>query len=104
MGVRHYQDNSRSAILVDFCFYNLLFCEEHNFTPEQASAFFAIMKRVFEHAFESKVIAPRCPSNNAPVVAWPHGRLADPLLQAKLTMEESFAFFKQQARRAHTSL
>ena len=50
---------SRSAILVDFCFYNLLFCEEHNFTPEQASAFFAIMKRVFEHAFESKVIANR---------------------------------------------
>ena len=57
IGVKHYEDNARSAILVDFCYYNLLFCEENELTPEQTSAFFSIMKQVFEHAFETKVRA-----------------------------------------------
>jgi len=55
MKVRHYQDNSRSAILVDFCFYNLLFCEEHLFNREQTSAFFSVMKSVFTDAFHGEV-------------------------------------------------
>lgn len=69
IGVKHYEDNARSAILVDFCYYNLLFCEENELTPEQTSAFFSIMKQVFEHAFETK---------------------------EDVTLEENYAFFKEK--------
>jgi hypothetical protein len=52
MGVKHYSDNPRSAILADFCLYNLVFCDEAGFSLAKKSAFFSIMKCVFEHAFQ----------------------------------------------------
>ena len=45
-GIKHYHDNPRSAILVDFCYYSLMFCEENEFEKEQTSAFFSIMLKV----------------------------------------------------------
>ena len=53
MGMRHYHDNPRSKILVDFCLYNIIFCDENAFSVHKKSAFFSIMKTVFVHAFES---------------------------------------------------
>ncbi|GMH70754.1 hypothetical protein TL16_g05487 [Triparma laevis f. inornata] len=47
-GIKHYNDNPRSAILVDFCYYSLMFCEENEFEKEQTSAFFSIMLKVFK--------------------------------------------------------
>ncbi|GMI08243.1 hypothetical protein TrVE_jg10451 [Triparma verrucosa] len=47
-GIKHYHDNPRSAILVDFCYYSLMFCEENEFEKEQTSAFFSIMLKVFK--------------------------------------------------------
>ena len=52
MNVKHYQDNSRSAILVDFLFYCLVFCDENGFSLPKKSALFSIMKLTFAHAFE----------------------------------------------------
>jgi hypothetical protein len=37
---------------VDFLLYNLMFCDENGFTVPKKSAFFSVMKQVFEHAFE----------------------------------------------------
>mmetsp|Transcript_54702 Transcript_54702/g.102422 ORF Transcript_54702/g.102422 Transcript_54702/m.102422 type:complete len:196 (-) Transcript_54702:358-945(-) len=54
MGVRHYQDNPKSTIMVDFCFYNIMFCDENSFSIPKKSAFFSVMKQVFEHAFEAE--------------------------------------------------
>mmetsp|Transcript_42723 Transcript_42723/g.72746 ORF Transcript_42723/g.72746 Transcript_42723/m.72746 type:complete len:196 (-) Transcript_42723:346-933(-) len=54
MGVRHYQDNPKSKIMVDFCFYNIMFCDENSFSIPKKSAFFSVMKQVFEHAFEAE--------------------------------------------------
>ena len=57
MGFGHYEDNPRSGIMVDFCLYNLMFCDEQGFTPEKKSAFFSVMKLVFEESFKGQVIA-----------------------------------------------
>jgi hypothetical protein len=37
---------------VDFCLYNLMFCDENSFSVPKKSAFFSVMKEVFEHSFE----------------------------------------------------
>lgn len=58
MEVNHYDDNPRSEILVDFCLYNLMFCDENDFSAAKKSAFFSIMKRVFEHGFQSADVVP----------------------------------------------
>ena len=51
LGVSHYDSNSRSAIFVDFCYYNLIFSHyEEGFSDEKTSVLFAMMKRVFERA------------------------------------------------------
>jgi hypothetical protein len=51
MNVKHYEDNPRSAIMVDFCFQLLTFCHaEAGFSDDKTSAFFSTMKQVFEHA------------------------------------------------------
>jgi hypothetical protein len=56
--VRHYADNPRSAVLVDFFLYNLMFCEENGFSRLKKSAFFSIMKEVFAHGFEGPAPVP----------------------------------------------
>ena len=56
MGFDHYEDNPRSGIMVDFCLYNLMFCDEQGFTPEKKSAFFSVMKLVFEESFKGQVL------------------------------------------------
>jgi hypothetical protein len=53
VGVRHYADNARSAIMVDFYLYNIVFCDESGFSTAKKSAFFSIMKLVFAHAFDA---------------------------------------------------
>jgi len=52
IGVTSYKSNSRIAIMVDFYYYNIMFCQENSFTDEQTSTFFAIMKLVFEFSVE----------------------------------------------------
>lgn len=58
MEMRHYGDNPRSGVLVDFYFYNLMFCEENNFSYLKKSALFSIMKEVFVHGFEGPTPVP----------------------------------------------
>jgi len=53
VGVKHYNDNARSSIMVDFYLYNIIFCDENGFSTAKKSAFFSIMKLVFAHAFDS---------------------------------------------------
>ena len=73
MGVRHYGDNPRSAILVDFYLYNLVFCDEHGFSFAKKSAFFSIMKLVFAHAFEQE--SPVAPVSREDSLAFFKGRV-----------------------------
>ena len=81
MGVKHYDDNPRSAILVDFCMYNLVFCDEEGFSVEKKSALFSIMKRVFEHAFQGGS----------------DGMDSGALVEGEtVTREESMEFFQEQ--------
>ena len=54
LGAKHYESNPRSAILVDFAYHNLLFCEEEAFLAAQTSAFFSIMNRVFLAAVDGR--------------------------------------------------
>lgn len=49
--IKEYCNDPWTVILVDFLYYNLLFCEEQNFSPEQTSTFFSIMKCVFDFTF-----------------------------------------------------
>mmetsp|Transcript_13051 Transcript_13051/g.22980 ORF Transcript_13051/g.22980 Transcript_13051/m.22980 type:complete len:179 (+) Transcript_13051:143-679(+) len=67
--LNHYADNARSAILADFCLYNLTFCEENGFSAEKSSALFSILRTTFEHSFEGPV---------------------------PVSMQESLAFFKER--------
>mmetsp|Transcript_32297 Transcript_32297/g.74649 ORF Transcript_32297/g.74649 Transcript_32297/m.74649 type:complete len:137 (+) Transcript_32297:161-571(+) len=53
--LNHYADNARSAILADFCLYNLTFCEENDFSAEKTSALFSILRLTFEYSFEGAV-------------------------------------------------
>lgn len=76
LNVNRYSDDPWTCILVDFMYYNLMFCEEHGFLPEQTSAFFSIMKAVFEHTFQ------RCDTGNK-----------------VLSMQESYGHFKRLVRR-----
>ena len=77
--VKHYADNTWSGILVDFLYYNLLFCEEKKLTAEKTSAFFSIMKRVFEFTFRPELEP---------------GNVDD--YEERVAVEASFAFFKEQ--------
>jgi len=43
--------------LVDFCYFNLMFCKENGLTLEQTSAFYSIMKKVFDHGIYNKDVA-----------------------------------------------
>jgi len=52
LGVKHYGDNERSAILTDFSFYNIMLADEMGLTDEQTSALFSILRAVFEASFE----------------------------------------------------
>lgn len=69
LNVKHYDDNPRSQIMIDFCMYNLVFCDENAFSLAKKSAFFSIMHHVFEHAFRGDAV----------------------------DRDESLAFFKKQA-------
>ena len=55
MDVNHYEENPRSGIMVDFFLYNLIYCKDEGFTMEQTSAFFSIMKAVFDHSLKDEV-------------------------------------------------
>jgi len=41
--------------MVDFFFYNLIFCRETGLSHEETSAFFSIMKAVFEFSISGEV-------------------------------------------------
>ncbi|KAI9000037.1 flagellar C1a complex subunit C1a-32-domain-containing protein [Gaertneriomyces semiglobifer] len=43
----------KDAIVLDFYYYNIRFAKDHGFSPEQASAFFSIMKRTHAQAVAS---------------------------------------------------
>jgi hypothetical protein len=58
--VQHYSENPRSAILVDFCYFSLLFCKTSSFTLSQTSAFFSIMLRVFTAAVDDRMSSEEC--------------------------------------------
>ncbi|TPX62028.1 hypothetical protein SpCBS45565_g07101 [Spizellomyces sp. 'palustris'] len=49
-------DPQRGAILLDFYYYNLRFAKDQHFSPEQASAFFSIMKTTHDKAMASPFI------------------------------------------------
>ncbi|KAJ1446721.1 flagellar C1a complex subunit C1a-32-domain-containing protein [Pelagophyceae sp. CCMP2097] len=74
--IRHYVDNTASAVLVDFLYYALLFCEESAWPPEKTSALFSIMKAVFEFTFKNDATAD--------------------FPQEDASREASFAFFKDK--------
>ena len=82
LAVKHYADNTWSGILVDFLYYNILFCEEKGLTPEKTSAFFTIMKRVFEFTFRPELEP---------------GNVDDDV--ERVGVDASFAFFKEQMLR-----
>ncbi|KAI9094867.1 flagellar C1a complex subunit C1a-32-domain-containing protein [Phlyctochytrium arcticum] len=46
-------DAPRTAILLDFFYYTLRFAKDHHFSPEQASAFFSIMKATHDKTVSS---------------------------------------------------
>ncbi|GMI33786.1 hypothetical protein TeGR_g5932, partial [Tetraparma gracilis] len=52
--------NPRSAILVDYCYFALLFCRENKFSLPQTSAFFAIMLKVFTSFCDDKQSSEEC--------------------------------------------
>lgn len=56
LDMKHYDDNPRSQIMIDFCMYNLIFCDENAFSLAKKSAFFSIMHNVFEHAFRGDAV------------------------------------------------
>lgn len=74
--IKEYCNDPWTVILVDFLYYNLLFCEEQNFRPEQTSTFFSIMKAVFDFTFRQ----PSVDGNGADVAG----------------IKESFNFFKSK--------
>ena len=82
LAVKHYADNTWSGILVDFLYYNILFCEEKGLSPEKTSAFFTIMKRVFEFTFRPELEP---------------GNVDDDV--ERVGVDASFAFFKEQMLR-----
>ena len=45
---------------MDFCYFNLMFCMENDFSPKQTSAFYSIMLKVFKAAVDE-----RMPSDDA---------------------------------------
>lgn len=73
--VKHYADNSWSGVLVDFLYYGLMFAEERSLRPDQTSALFSILRKVFEFTFR-----PDSDADGSP----------------RIEMAESFAFFKDQ--------
>ena len=52
LNVKYYANNPRSAIMVDFCYFNLMFAKENDFTDEQTSGFYSIMMKVFISAVD----------------------------------------------------
>ena len=60
LSVSHYETNPRSAILVDFAYFSLLFCKESSFTAPQTSALFSILLRVFLQAVDDKGSSKDC--------------------------------------------
>ncbi|GMH47507.1 hypothetical protein TrRE_jg9318 [Triparma retinervis] len=53
LNVKHYSNNPRSAIMVDFCYFNIMFAKENEFTDQQTSAFYSIMLKVFVSAVDN---------------------------------------------------
>jgi hypothetical protein len=53
--VKHYSNNARSAIIVDFCYFNIMFAKENEFTDQQTSAFYSIMLKVFVSAVDDGI-------------------------------------------------
>ncbi|GFO26133.1 coiled-coil domain-containing protein c16orf93 homolog [Plakobranchus ocellatus] len=49
----NYKDNLKTGIKMDLYFYSLQFAREQNFSPEKISAFFSIIKKVFEVCIET---------------------------------------------------
>jgi hypothetical protein len=52
--VQHYEENPRSAIMVDFFLYTIIFSQDQGLSPEQTSALFSILKVVFDKSFGDK--------------------------------------------------
>ena len=51
-GLADYETNAKSAILVDFCLWILMFCKERGFTEEKTSAAFTIVRLTHEFALD----------------------------------------------------
>ena len=84
--VEHYENNPWSGVLVDFLYYDLLFCEERGFSAEKTSAFFSIMKAVFDFTFKYV-------QEDEETV----GGVVDPV-----SLEQSYAFFRAKARHIYS--
>ena len=58
LGITRYASNPRAAIFADFCFHNLIWArDDAGFDVEQSSAFFSIMRRVFDSATSPASVA-----------------------------------------------
>ena len=58
LGITRYATNPRAAIFADFCFHNLAWArDDAGFDAEQSSAFFSIMRRVFDAATSPASVA-----------------------------------------------
>ena len=51
-------DDARVNVIIDFHFYNLVFCRESGFTPEKTSTFCGIMKNLLDN--DIKAVHRRC--------------------------------------------
>ena len=51
-------DDARVNVIIDFHFYNLVFCRESGFTPEKTSTFCGMMKRLLDS--DVKAVHRRC--------------------------------------------
>lgn len=49
----NYKDNLKCGIIMDLYYYTLQYAREQAFTPEKTSAFFSIVKKVFEVCIET---------------------------------------------------
>lgn len=50
------EESDKSAIILDFYYYNLKFCKDQKFTPEKSSALFSILRQLHEKCIASPFI------------------------------------------------
>ena len=70
--ISDYQEDLKSGVLVDLYYYTIQFCRENNFTQEQTSALFSIIKKTHEicvgrwysvmysYLFQFKLVCEKC--------------------------------------------